>query len=89
MMLKRKNQKLVIFCSNTCTKETTLQNGQPRPEFTGGIGVLSIIKTAVKFDGEYDFKNDNGVFVFRLIMNIPQEIKQEETTGKGSVACQK
>ena len=38
---------------------------------TGGIGVLSIIKTAGKFDGEYDFKNDNGVFVFRLIMNIP------------------
>ncbi len=89
LMLKRKNQKLVIFCSNTCTKETTLQNGQPRPEFTGGIGVLSIIKTAVKFDGEYDFKNDHGVFVFRLIMNIPQEMKQEETTGKGSVACQK
>lgn len=41
------------------------------PEYTGGIGVLSIIKTAENFDGEYDFKNDNGVFVFRLIMNMP------------------
>ena len=48
-------------------------NGQPKPEATGGIGVMSIIKTAEKFAGEYDFKNDNGVFVFRLIMNIPRD----------------
>ena len=34
--------------------------------------MLSIIKTAENYDGEYDFKNDNGVFVFRLVMNIPQ-----------------
>lgn len=71
LMIKRKGNKLVIYCSNTCTTETELQNGQPKPEFTGGIGVLSIIRTAEKFGGEYDFKNDNGVFVFRLIMNIP------------------
>ena len=94
LMLKCKNQKLVIYCSNTCTRETVLRNGQPKPEFTGGIGVMSIIKTAEKYDGEYDFKNDNGIFVFRLLMNIPQERKMEEKTGrikkeKGSVACQK
>ena len=58
-------------CNNTCRKETEIKNGQPKPEFTGGIGVLSIIKTAENFGGEYDFKNDEGVFVFRLIMNIP------------------
>lgn len=73
LMLKRKKHKLVIYCSNTCRMETELKNGQPKPEFTGGIGVLSIIKTAENFDGEYDFKNDNGVFVFRLIMNVPSE----------------
>lgn len=71
LMLKKKKNKLVICCRNTCRKETEFKNGQPKPEFTGGIGVLSIIKTAEKFDGEYDFKNENGVFVFRLIMNIP------------------
>ncbi len=71
LMLKKKKNKLVIYCSNTCRLETELKNGQPKPEATGGIGVLSIIKTAEKFDGEYDFKNDNGVFIFRLIMNIP------------------
>ncbi len=50
-----------------------MKNGQTKPEFTGGIGVLSIVKTAEKYDGEYDFQNDNGVFIFRLIMNIPSE----------------
>ncbi len=71
LMLKRKRNKLVICCSNTCRKETAFRNGQPKPEFTGGIGVLSITRTADKYGGEYDFKNDNGVFIFRLIMNIP------------------
>lgn len=27
-----------------------------------------------EYDEEYDFKNDNGVFVFRLIMNIPSDL---------------
>jgi len=70
MMKKRKN-KLIIFCSNTCRMETELKDGQPKTEFTGGIGVSSIIKTAEKYEGEYDFKNDNGIFIFRLIMNLP------------------
>ena len=48
-----------------------MRNGMPRPEATGGVGVHSIIRTAEKFEGEYDFKNDSGVFVFRLVMNIP------------------
>ncbi|MBP3476363.1 MAG: GHKL domain-containing protein [Lachnospiraceae bacterium] len=71
LMIRKKKNKLIISCSNTCRMETALKNGQPKTEFTGGIGVSSIIKTAEKYDGEYDFKNDNGVFVFRLIMNIP------------------
>lgn len=71
LMLKKKKNKLVVYCSNTCQIETELKNGQPKPEFTGGIGVLSIIKTAEKYGGEYDFKNDDGVFIFRLIMNLP------------------
>lgn len=76
MIRKRKN-KLIIFCSNTCRMETELKNGQPKAEFTGGIGVSSIIKTAEKYDGEYDFKNDNGVFVLRLIMNIPLDLQPD------------
>ncbi len=72
IMLRKKKNKLVIYCSNTCKAEVEIQNGQPKSETTGGIGVLSIIKTAEKYEGEYDFQNDNGVFIFRLILNIPQ-----------------
>lgn len=75
LKIKKKNNKLIIFCSNTCRVETELKNGQPKTEFTGGVGVSSIIKAAEKYDGECDFKNDNGVFVFRLIMNIPSVLK--------------
>lgn len=71
LMIRVKKNKLVIYCSNTCRVETEIKNGQPKLESTGGIGVLSIIKTADKFNGEYDFKNDNGIFIFRLVMNIP------------------
>lgn len=74
LMIKKRKNKLIISCSNTCRVETELKNGQPKTEFTGGIGVSSIIKTAEKYDGEYDFKNDNGVFIFRLIMNIPSDL---------------
>lgn len=72
VMKKRKN-KLVIFCSNTCRRKAELKDGQTKAKFTGGIGVSSIIKTAEKYGGDYEFKNENGVFVFRLIMNIPPQ----------------
>lgn len=69
LMLKKRKNKLIISCSNTCRMETELEDGKPKSKFTGGIGVSSIIRTAEKYNGDYDFKNDKGVFVFRLIMN--------------------
>ncbi len=69
LMLRKRNNKLVFSCRNTCRIEMELKDGQPKTEFTGGIGVSSIIRSAEKYGGKYDFQNDNGVFVFRLIMN--------------------
>lgn len=69
LILKKKNNKLMISCSNSCRIETELKDGKPKSEFTGGVGVSSIIRTAEKYQGEYDFRNNEGVFVFRLIMN--------------------
>lgn len=73
LMVRKKKNKLVIFCSNTCKADAGMEKGLPKPEDSGGIGVMSIVRTAEKFDGEYDFKYDNGVFVFRLVMNIPAD----------------
>lgn len=72
LIIKRRKNKLIIFCSNTCKKEAVLKDGKPKSEFTGGVGVSSIVRTAKKYSGEYEFKNDNGVFIFRLIMNAKQ-----------------
>lgn len=69
LILRKEDNKLIILLKNTCRIESKLKDGQPNSEFTGGIGVSSIIRTAGKYNGEYDFKNEQGVFVFRLIMN--------------------
>ena len=68
LMLRRKKNKLIISCRNTCRKETTLEDGKPGSEFKKGVGVSSIIRTVKKYNGEYDFRNDDGVFVLRLIL---------------------
>ncbi len=81
VMKKRKN-KLIIFCSNTCRRKGELKDRQQKTGVTGGIGVSSIIKTAKKYGGDYDFKNENGVFVFRLIMNIPSGLSGERNRGE-------
>lgn len=75
LTLKRRTNKLIISCSNTCRRKTVSKDGS---EFKGGIGISSIKRTAEKYNGEYDFKNDNGVFTFRLIMNIDSEKEQQE-----------
>lgn len=76
LMIKKKRNKLIISCSNTCRKGMALKDGKPETRFTGGVGVSSIIRTAKKYGGEYDFKNENGVFVFRLIMNMEPEKRE-------------
>ena len=81
LILRKRKNRLIISCSNTCRIETELKNGQPKTEFTGGVGVSSIIRTAEKYAGEYDFRNDNGVFVFRLIMNLESENKRGKNLG--------
>lgn len=70
LTLKVRKNKLIIICRNTCRLETELKDGQPKSEFTGGVGVSSIIRTAEKYQGEYDFKNERGEFVFRLVINL-------------------
>lgn len=73
LSIRKKKNKLAIYCSNTCKMEAGTEKGLPRPEDSGGLGAMSIVKTAEKFDGEYDFKNDNGMFVFRLVVNISSD----------------
>ena len=86
LRLQKKKNKLLITCSNTCKFEAEMADGKPKTEFTGGVGVSSIIKTAEKYNGKYDFKNDNGVFVFRLVMDIEPMKKGLADGGKYDVS---
>ncbi len=70
LALKRRKNKLIISCRNTCRKEAASKNGKPGSGFRKGVGVSSIIRTAKKYNGEYDFRNDNGVFVVRLVLSM-------------------
>lgn len=88
LMLRIKKDKLIITCKNTCRMETVLKDGQPKSEFTGGVGVSSIIRTTEKYNGEYDFKNDNGVFVVRLIMNM-ESASEEDSSPKTTAIKQR
>lgn len=45
-----------------------MEDGKPGSELKKGVGVSSIIRTVKKYNGEYDFRNDDGVFVLRLIL---------------------
>lgn len=71
LMLRKKATKLVLSCSSTCRQEIMFTNDRLMTEDTGGIGILSILKTAEKYEGEYDYKYEDGSFVFRLLLNIP------------------
>lgn len=75
LMMKKKGNKLVICCKNTCRFETELKS---KPDFTGNLSVSSIVKAVEEYGGEYDFKNDNGIFIFRLIMNLSQDNNQKD-----------
>lgn len=77
LMMKKKGNKLVICCKNTCRFETELKS---KSDFSGNISVSSIVKAVEEYGGEYDFKNDNGIFIFRLIMNLSQDNNQKDNT---------
>ncbi len=77
LMMKKKGNKLVICCKNTCHFETELKS---KSDFSGNISVSSIVKAVEEYGGEYDFKNDNGIFILRLIMNLSQDNNQKDNT---------
>lgn len=73
LYIARKRGKIVIQCHNTSTKEICFQNGLPKSKSGGGMGVFSIRKAAVRYNGETDFSLENDMFVVRILLNLPKE----------------
>ncbi len=69
--IAQKGNKVIIQCRNTSNGKVKFRKGLPQSENGGGIGVLSIIKTASRYDGETDFALEDGMFVTRILLNIP------------------
>ncbi len=68
--IAQKENKLVICTRNTCEMDVDFDNGLPRSKYSGGVGVSSILHAASHYGGETDFKNENGIFVCRILLNL-------------------
>ena len=66
--IKPKYEKLGIGIVNTCTDTVQFEDGKPVAGQGHGIGVLSILRSAEHYDGEVDFKAEDGMFVLRILL---------------------
>lgn len=69
--LGRKVKKLVIVVRNTSHGEVVFENGLPKSQ-AGGIGITSILHSASRYAGEYDFRNEDGFFSCQLLLKVPE-----------------
>lgn len=67
----QKETKIAIQCKNTCSQNVKFHKGLPKSERGGGVGVSSIRKVVSYYNGETDFFMDEGMFVVRILINIP------------------
>lgn len=67
----RKVNKLVIYVSNTADGDVVFENGLPKSQTGGGIGVTGILRSAARYGGEYDFRNEDGRFACQILLKVP------------------
>lgn len=71
IQIAKKGHKISIQCVNTCSDQIIFNKGLPKSNTGGGIGVSSILKTAARYQGETDFSVRNGMFLTRVLLNLP------------------
>jgi len=69
----KRGNKIIIQCINTCADDIGVQKGLPKPGKGEGIGTSSIAKTVSRYNGEADFTMEDGRFVSRILLNLPQK----------------
>lgn len=69
--IAQKGNKVIIQCCNT-SGQVTFRKGLPQSEKGGGLGVFSIKKAASLYGGETDFSMGDGIFVTRILLNLPE-----------------
>ena len=69
--IAKKGHKISIQCLNTCNDHISFYKGLPKSDSGGGIGVSSILKTVARYQGETDFSVMDGMFLTRILLNLP------------------
>lgn len=69
--ISQKGHKIVIQCRNSCAPDVQFSRGLPKPVKGDGIGVLCIMRTASRYEGETDFCVKDGTFIVRVLLNQP------------------
>ncbi len=70
--ISQKGNKVIIQCCNS-SRPVTFHKGLPQSDKGPGLGVFSIKKAASLYDGETDFSMKDGMFVTRILLNLPEQ----------------
>lgn len=75
--IAQKGNKMVIQCRNTSAADVIFSRGLPQSDKGGGLGVFSIQKAASNYGGETDFVIEDGMFITRILLNLPASCGRE------------
>lgn len=70
--ITRKGKKIVVQCRNTCARDRKQEVCMPNSGKAGGVGMSSIITVVSYYSGESEFFVEDGMFVARVLLNIPE-----------------
>ena len=62
--------KLVFTVRNSCSDDLRFQGEKAQVNIRTGTGIQSILRSARLYNGEADFRGENGVFVSRVLVNL-------------------
>lgn len=79
LSVREKSSKFVIVISNTSKDSILFKDGVPHSQKKTGIGISSILKSAARYGGETDFCLQDGMFICRMLLNLPKEQPAEAT----------
>lgn len=66
---------MVIQCRNTCAQDIKIKNGLPESDTGTRTGISSILKVVSYYKGETEFLLEDGMFVVKILLNIPEKNK--------------
>lgn len=68
IQIGRKIGKLVIKICNTCGDNVKFTEGLPRSKTGEGVGIASVLHSVKNYNGDIDFKLENGIFICRILL---------------------